>query len=121
MTAETVGNALIIISAAAIWTFVISYQFLAPWWRSSLGRLVMVSKFEFALVLTLMSARVIFGATLETTWYEVLRLIVFAGVPVVFVLQVVALYRFQLGEYRRRLNENHQRGKDPGSNDRISA
>lgn len=99
---ETVGNGLVLLSTVLIWSFVISYQVMAPWQKSGLGKLIMASKLEIALVLSMGSARILLGATLQTTWFEILRIVVFSGVPIMFIAQLVALYRFQPGEFHRR-------------------
>lgn len=90
-----IGNALVILTTILAWAFCILYQILAPWWRSELGRNVMVYGLVVAAVLSLTTVRLLAGAAVETPWFSVLRLIVFSGVPVAIGWRIVILLRIQ--------------------------
>lgn len=96
------GNVLVLITTVLGWTFCVLYHFLAPWWRTTMGRNVMTYGLVVAAVLSLSSARIIAGAGLETTWFQVLRLIVFAGVPMAISWRIAILLRLQREQKRRR-------------------
>lgn len=101
-----VGNALVVITAVLAWTFVVLYHVLAPWWRSEIGRNLMTLAASMALVLTLSIVRMIGGASLDTPWFQVVRLAVFAGVPVALGWRTVILIRVQ-----RRTPGRHTNGR----------
>jgi hypothetical protein len=91
-----IGNALILVTTVLAWVFCILYHFLAPWWRSEMGRNVMVYGLVVAAVLSLSVVRFASDAVVETPWFAVLRLAVFAGVPVVIAWRIAILIRVQL-------------------------
>lgn len=95
MTLLWIGNALVVVTTGLAWAFVVLYHLWAPWWRSEVGRHVMTYSTVVAAVLTLSLVRLIGGASLETTWFQILRLIVFAGVPAAIGWRIAILWRVQ--------------------------
>lgn len=99
--AETVGNALVVVTAMLAWTFVVTYHVRARWWETETGRNVMAFMAVVAAVCTLAAIRIVAGAGLDTPWYAWLRVAVFAPVPVVIAWRILLLVRAQ-AEVRRR-------------------
>jgi hypothetical protein len=91
-----VGNALVVLTAVLAWAFCVLYHFLAPWWRSTMGRNVMTYGLVVAAVLSLSVVRLAFGAAVDTPWFSVLRLVVFAGVPLAIGWRIAILVRLQI-------------------------
>lgn len=91
------GNTLVVLSAALCWVFVVAYHRLTggAWRRSEAGRHLMATKAVLGVVLTLAVVR-LFGV--EAAWFDVLRTVVFAGVPVVFAWRIAILVRAQFRE-----------------------
>jgi hypothetical protein len=92
---ELAGNALVVVTTVLAWVFVVMYHVLAPWWRSEVGRHIMTYSALVAAVLTLSVVRMIGGAGLNTPWFGVVRLVVFAGVPVAISWRIAILWRAQ--------------------------
>jgi hypothetical protein len=90
-----IGNALIVLTTILAWTFCILYHAMAPWWRSQMGRNVMTYGLVVAAVLSLSVVRVAFDAVVETPWFSILRLVLFAGVPVAIGWRIAILLRVQ--------------------------
>jgi len=90
-----IGNALVIITTALAWLFCVLYHFMAPWWRSEMGRNIMTYGLVVAVVLSLSVVRIVSDAVVETPWFSVLRLITFAGVPVAIGWRIAILLRVQ--------------------------
>lgn len=92
---QIIGDALVVFTAALAWAFVIMYHWMAPWWRSQVGWHVMTYSAVVAAVLTLSVVRMIGGASLDTPWFAVVRLVVFAGVPLAIGWRIAILWRAQ--------------------------
>jgi cytochrome bd-type quinol oxidase subunit 2 len=94
---QIIGNTLVVISVALCWIFVVLYHALTggTWRRSAAGRHLMVSMATFGTVLTSTAPRVGAGPGLDATWFQIVRVVVFAGVPVVFAWRIVLLIRAQ--------------------------
>lgn len=83
-TVMAVGDALVIISAAIATTSVVVHATVKPrWWTSPVARHLMAYMAVVAAVLDLSAIRVIAGAGLDTEWFVITRIAVFAGVPFV--------------------------------------
>lgn len=89
------GNAMVVLTALLAWAFCVIYHVKAPWWRSEIGRHVMTYSAVVAAVLTLSVVRMLGGASLETPWFQLVRLFVFAGVPVAIAWRIAILLRLQ--------------------------
>jgi hypothetical protein len=72
------------------------YQITARWWEREDGRHVMSFMFVIAAVLVLSVIRVYVPGSADLLWFNVLRLVVFAFVPVVLGWRLVMLLRAQV-------------------------
>lgn len=99
---QVLGNLLILLSAVEATAFVVVYAMLAPWWRSDVGRNVMSLMFVIAMVLDLSVIRIYVPVTADVLWFAILRLIVFALVPVVLGMRLWLLWRVQVRDRPRR-------------------
>ena len=93
---RTIGNVLIFASALPALASVAVYA-RVPWWRTMTGRHLMSYMSVIAAVLTLSCLRILIGDSPE---FVVIRLAVFAGVPLVMWSQLVLLLRAQRGGRR---------------------
>lgn len=98
---RALGNLLLLISALFATGFVVLYWLTAPWWRSPFGRNIMSLMGVIAAVLVLSAIRVFAPVTADVLWFAVLRLIVFAFVPVVLGMRLWLLWKVQV-RYRDR-------------------
>lgn len=92
------GNALLHLTTAEAWLFIVLYHLSAPWWRTEAGRHVMAFMGALAAVLTLSSLRLLTGPPAQpaaVTWFTWLRIIVFATIPVVVGWRLWMLWRAQ--------------------------
>lgn len=92
---QTIGIALVIISAVLAWAVCIAYHLSARWWESEVGRHVMTFTGVLAVVLSLWSV----GALLSPTrgaWWDVVRLVAFTGVPISLGWRLWMVYRLQI-------------------------
>jgi hypothetical protein len=90
------GNALLVLSAIFATAFVVLYAVAAPWWRGQIGRNVMALMFVIAAVLDLSCIRVLVPVTVDVTWFAILRVVVFAFVPVVLGQRLWLLIKVQI-------------------------
>lgn len=97
-----VGNALLIVSAFFASAFVVLYAVTAPWWRDEVGRNIMSLMAVIAAVLDLAVVRILGAVDNDAAWFALLRLIVFAFVPVVLALRFWLLWKVQVRDRRRR-------------------
>lgn len=74
-----IGNGLILWAALVGMVSVVVHA-RVPWWRTQMGRHLMAYMLVVAAVLTLSSIRVVAG---DSWGFALLRLVVFAGVPIV--------------------------------------
>lgn len=95
------GNLLIVLSAILATGFVVLYWVTAPWWRSDMGRNVQALMGVIALVLDLSVVRIFVPGALDLLWFNLLRLVVFAFVPVVLGWRLWLLWRVQVRDRRR--------------------
>jgi FlaA1/EpsC-like NDP-sugar epimerase len=100
---QIVGNALVIVSAALCWAFVVVYHVMSrgSWRYSLIGRHLMVSDGTVGTVLTLSVIRIIGGPSLDPLWFQVLRMLVFAAVPVVVAWRIWLMVRAQRANNER--------------------
>lgn len=106
------GNGLILLSAVFATSFVVLYWVTAPWWRSPMGRNVQALMFVIALVLDLSVVRIFVPGSVDLLWFNILRLIVFAFVPVVLGWRLWLLWRVQVLDRRRDRNGIHGAEQD---------
>jgi hypothetical protein len=95
--ARITGNVLVCWSALAGTLSVLVYA-RVPWTHTQWGRHLMAYMVAIALVLDLAVARVLFG---DSTWFLVLRLVVFVAIPVVMTWRLVLLVKAQYVEDKR--------------------
>ena len=76
---QIVGNGLLI-CAALVCTASVVMHLRVPWWRSEMGRHLLAYMGVMALTLDLGVIRIFFG---DSWWFQLVRLVVFIGVPVV--------------------------------------
>jgi hypothetical protein len=90
------GNALLLVSAALATGFVVVYLSVAQWWRSEMGRHLIAFNAVIAAVLWLSVVRVFVPGSADLVWFNWLRLVVFAGVPVVLGWRLWMLIKVQM-------------------------
>lgn len=80
---HAVGNVLIFVSTAEVLAFLVLYHLSTggDWRHSATGRHLMAYSAAIAAVLVLSTVRIVAG---DSPWFQSLRTIVFAGIPVVF-------------------------------------
>lgn len=110
---HAIGNALVISSAIVSLVFIFAYHQRAYWWRTGDGRHVFTFMAVIAAVLTSASLRIIFG---DPEWYTWVRVIVFAGVPVVLVWRLSILLSAQS---RRRIRSD-ERTREGEQDERVT-
>ena len=98
---RVVGNLLVLLSAIEASGFVVVYWATAPWWRSPMGRNVMSLMFVIALVLDLSVVRIFVPGAVDLLWFNILRLVVFALVPVVLGMRLWLLVKVQVMDRRQ--------------------
>lgn len=98
---RTAGNILLLLSGSLATAFVVLYWVTAPWWRTDIGRNIMSLMFAIAAVLDLSVIRVFAPVTADMLWFSVLRLVVFALVPVVLGMRLWLLWKVQIRDRRR--------------------
>lgn len=104
-----IGNALVVLSALISVVFMTVYHLRAYWWRTGDGRHVFAFMGVIAAVLTTAAVRILLG---DPEWYTWLRVVVFAGVPVVLLWRLGILLSAQT---RRRIRfGKRQREGDQG-------
>lgn len=100
------GVVLVIVSAVLAWTVVITYHLSAPWRDSHAGRHVMAFTAVLAVVLTLWTVGLLTSA--HGTWWDIVRLVAFSGVPAVLAHRLLLLWRLQI---RPGIRKEKQRGR----------
>jgi len=98
--ATVVADFLVMLAAIEALTFTALYHLSTggAWARDSMGRHVMAFVAVDGAVLTLTVVRIVGGVSVETPWFNWLRLFVFAGVPWVLGWRLVILIKI----WRRR-------------------
>lgn len=76
---QLIANCLLI-SAAVVCTASVVLHLRVTWWRSEMGRHLLAYMGVMALTLDLGVVRIFFG---DSSWFQLVRLIVFVGVPLV--------------------------------------
>lgn len=76
---QVLGNGFLV-WAALVATASVAAHLRVPWWATPMGRHLMAYMFVMALVLDLGVVKLIIG---DSAWFQLLRLVVFVGVPVV--------------------------------------
>ena len=79
---QQIGDVLVLVAALVATASVVVHA-TVPWWRTHIGKHLMFYMLSIAAVLDTSAVRVVAGASLDTPWFAVLRLVVFATVPVV--------------------------------------
>ncbi|MBO3751519.1 hypothetical protein J5X84_36065 [Streptosporangiaceae bacterium NEAU-GS5] len=100
-----VGSLLIHLSMLPAVAFVVIYAVLVRWRQTRLGPFVLALTSTLAAVLLLTSIGQF--AFRMAPWFLILRLVVFAAVPVVLYWQLWILIRTQVGVRRLRLSRKH--------------
>lgn len=95
-----IATVLILVSALGSWAFCVLYTVVAPWWETLGGRHVFSFSAVVGAVLTVWSVGLVTGAG-QSTWFQILRLAAFCGVPVVIWWQVWLLVRVNSSTLRR--------------------
>lgn len=93
---HAVGNVLVFVSTAEVLAFLVLYHLSTggDWRHSPAGRHLMAYSAAIAAVLVLASARIAVG---DSPWFQSLRTVVFAGIPVVFGWRLWLLRSAQTG------------------------
>lgn len=99
-----IANVLLFVSALFATTFVVVYWVTAPWWRSEMGINIFALMAVIAAVLDLSVIRVWVPIPPDTPWFALLRLVVFALVPIVLGWRLLLLLRVQIRHRRRNGN-----------------
>lgn len=105
-----VGNVLLMVLTAESVAFVVLYAWWARWWESATGRHLMAFMATFAAVLLLSVLRLVLHDSI--TW-QVLRLAVFAGLPVVVGQRLWLLYHAQHPQRRGATGGRRGSGRSP--------
>lgn len=98
---SVIGNVLLFVSALIATVFVVLYWLVAPWWRSATGRNIQALMAVLAAVLNLSVIRVWVPVPPDTWWFAILRVIVFAPVPIVLGSFLWHLIKIQILDRRR--------------------
>lgn len=104
-----VGGSVLVFWAAAAGVASVIVHAQVPWWRSEMGRHLMAYMSIIAAVLVLSCVRVLTGNSGDSWWFQLVRLIVFIGVPIVMTQRLL----LQL-KARRARNE-----QDPTTRPRV--
>jgi hypothetical protein len=108
---RAIGTVLVWVSTVEAVGFVVLYHMVAPWWRTSVGRSVMGLLSVIAVILLLSGIRMALGGdTLVFAW---IRLVVFAGLPVVIAQRTLLLIRLQLHTRRAEQEDNEHATPEP--------
>jgi hypothetical protein len=99
---RVVGNVLLAASGLFATAFVVLYSVTARWWRSPMGRNVMSLMFVIGAVLDLSVIRIFVPGSVDLLWFNILRLVVFAFVPVVLGWRLWLLIKVQVLRRRDR-------------------
>lgn len=92
---QTVGTVLVVVSAVLAWAVCVLYHLSARWWESEAGQHVMTFTAVLAVVLTLWAVGALTPAT-KGTWWQVLRLVAFTGVPISLGWRLWMVFRLQI-------------------------
>jgi len=93
------GSVLVVVSALLAVACVVAQAVLARWWQTSSGRHVFAFQSVLAACLGLWAARL---AIPDGDWFEVARIVAFAGVPVVLAWRLQIIIRTWRSRQRER-------------------
>lgn len=96
-TAYLVGSVLVLLSALLAVACVAAQMLLARWWETAAGRHVMAFQGVLAVCLALWSLRLVVP---DGSWFAVLRLVAFSGVPVVLAWRLLIIVKTWRGKHR---------------------
>lgn len=96
------GSLLIGVTTVLAVACVVVHQLLARWWKTGSGRHVFTFEAVLALSLSLWSLRLIVP---EGDWFQVVRLVAFAGMPFVLAWRIRIIVQTWRKERRRRVEE----------------
>lgn len=91
MNLEALGDAAIVVSVIFTTLFIMGYAFLAPWWRSAIGRSLLMSKTWIAALCWMAFLRTTLHIDEGNTALEILRFGVWVFLPVITVYTFWAL------------------------------
>lgn len=121
---QQVGDALVIYCAVIGVASVVVHAGVRPrWWTNLWGTHLMVYMVALASTFVLVALRVIVGASLDTPWYAVLRMVVFLLVPIAMTqrLAIQVGLRWHLGwpwHRRRTAAQDAEHGRAQAANRR---
>lgn len=99
---QFVGQAFVVVSALLAIAGLVVYQALSRWWESPYGRHFFSFQAVLAACLSLWASRLFFP---DGDWFQVARLVAFAGVPVVLAWRIVVIIRAWREERSIRMEE----------------
>lgn len=102
MSLLLVGNVVLLLTTFLACLFCILYTAWEPWWRSDVGRHLFTYSAVVAAVLLLSTIRIVTGTDIDYLWYQVLRLLTFAGMPFVISWRIAILWRIHRQNRRQR-------------------
>jgi hypothetical protein len=106
LSLERLGDAAIIISVFGTSMFILGYGSLAPWWRTSIGRSLLLSKSWICAITWLAFLRTVADVSEDNYSVSILRTIVWVLLPVVSVYTFWALLvKGQIVRGRRKNSE----------------
>lgn len=91
MTLEALGDAAIVVSVIFTTLFILGYLLLAPWWRTAIGRSLVLSKAWIAALCWMAFLRTTLGVDGDNISLVVLRAFVWVLLPVITVYTFWAL------------------------------
>lgn len=100
----TIGNAAAHFATAGWLLFAVLYGSLAPWWRSPIGRNMLVHALVLAVTFALVSVQLLWGVQWPAR--EWVRLAIFGGVAVVAWWRLFILLTDQIFVVRQRMPES---------------
>ncbi|WP_141703737.1 putative phage holin [Planobispora rosea] len=103
---QVIGNALIFLSLAPALAFVVLYHLRVDWRATEMSRHVMAFMVVITSLLLVAVFRQLGG---EETWFKVLRLVVFAGLPYVLFQRLRLLLKAQAERRQERKRERKER------------
>ena len=105
--AYLIGTVLVLVSALLAWACVAAQLLLARWWQTPAGRHVMAFQGVLAVCLSLWALRL---AIPDGEWFVALRLVAFAGVPMVLGWRLAIIVK----TWRAKHREHKEAGRGDG-------
>lgn len=116
---RTIGSIEIILCAILANSFCVIYHSIARWWKSEVGRHIMLFSATLSVVLDLWFIGLIFGG--NNDWFRILRVAAFAGIPYVLGRQIWILLKSQRqGEEKTIMVQRNERVEGEMNNDESS-